>query len=337
MRRIVLSAFWFLFLFPNLFDATILHAENSSFEPPREIIDQDWRIHSLLEAGHLEKHYLMFVEFDKNGTAWIASSSGLVKYDGYTWAKYTTIHGLPSSFVRCVLIASNGTMWVGTDKGAGTFDGSSYRSMGSENKLTGQSIRRIREDSSGTVWFCSDSGGLSAFKDGQWARYTTKEGLPNNQVLDFFEDSTGRQFALTARGLAQRDGDRWMHILRDQTGPFESFWSMVETPIHELRVSSNAALYEFKDNQWTRYISQYPYDYKLCVTQDGKVISCGNIGEKSQFFLEWGETDFYPVSAGFKLPIRGISDLRESPDTLRQGKGGLGRLLEGGENADGRH
>lgn len=321
MKQFVHNTYSFLILWLSLFLPNYLPAQNSPFIPPQEIIDQDWRIHSLLEEGKLEKHYLMFVEFDKDGAAWIASSNGLLKYDGYTWTRYSTESGLPSSFVRCVLINSKGLMWVGTDKGAGVFDGKSFQRMGSETGLSGQCIRRIREDSHGAIWFCGDSwpimndpGGLTVFQDGQWIQYTPKDGLPHKRILDFFEDSQGRKFALTMNGMAQWEGERWINPIQGLSLQNELFWSIVESPEYGVLASSSQAIYVLNNNQWTRYASQFPRDYKLCVTKDGKVFSCGELGQKNRYFLEWKGTQFQPVSAGFKSPAREISQMRESPD-----------------------
>lgn len=323
MGRLIQQVLLILLSWLPQFISLSLFAQESSFLPPQEIVGQEWRIHSLLEQGNLKNQFLMFLEFEKDGTAWIASSNGLLKYDGYTWKNYTIADGLPSSFVRCALITSKGVMWVGTDKGVGVFDGNTFRRMGSENGLSSQNIRRIREDSSGTIWFCGDAwpnpadpGGLTSFQDGQWTQHPVQNGLPTNRILDFFEDSQGRQFVITFRGLAQRIGDRWTCPLVDQNLPLanDRVWSIVESPDYGVVASNARYIYTLKNNQWTCFANQFPQNYKLCAARDGKIVTCGEFGGYKRFFLEWNGADFQPVAAEIKAPIREISQVCEAPD-----------------------
>ena len=84
---------------------------------------QPWRVTSFLEDANLQGRGVFFLDFEADGTVWIAASDGLYRYDGYRWDRYTSAHGLPSDYVRSVRVTHDGELWVGTDRGAGVFDG----------------------------------------------------------------------------------------------------------------------------------------------------------------------------------------------------------------------
>ena len=70
-------------------------------------------IESLLDDAGLFGRFVFYVDFDREGKAWIASSAGLYVYDGYTWTQFSQSDGLPSNFVRSLKVARDGTVWVG--------------------------------------------------------------------------------------------------------------------------------------------------------------------------------------------------------------------------------
>ena len=318
---------WFFILF-TLVQALFLNqsAHNvcgAPFKPPREMIDQPWRIHSFLSESHLQNQYFMFIEFEEDGTAWIASSNGLIKYDGYLWTPFTQENGLPSNFVRCILRAKDGRFWIGTDNGAGVFDGTGFHRMGSDQIIGAQCVRRIREDPDGTLWFCldrwphsDDTGGLVSLKDGQWTLYTVDHGLPSNNIIDYFCDSKGRRFALTTAGIGQMKNEGWIDPLRALNTPRSNtlFWSIAESPEYGVIATTGASLFVLHNGQWKQYDPQIPRQYKLCQTRDGQVYTCSDTGDKKHFFSVWNGNDFEPVSSGFKSPSREIIQVCEAPD-----------------------
>ncbi|MDP8243689.1 MAG: ATP-binding protein [Candidatus Hinthialibacter antarcticus] len=226
-----------------------------------EHFDRRWAYHDFTQDANLTNKSVFDFDFDQEGALWAAASDGLYHYDGYQWKQFTTEDGLPSDFVRCVLVASDKKLWVGTDKGAGVFDGSQFLSLGPEDGLSSQSVRRIRETKNGAIWFCCDrwpdintAGGAVRLLNGQWSTYTLESGLPNDHVMDVFEDSQSRLFFLTASGIYQLSDDEWLPIISpsDFDGDLQ-FWSMAETEQGDLIASTHKGIYQFANDEWTFY------------------------------------------------------------------------------------
>ncbi len=64
----------------------------------------------------------------------------------------------------------------------------------------------------GSVWLGTEGAGLLQWKDGVHKRFTTKDGLPGNQVRALAEDRDGNLWVGTNQGLGRLTGGRWSHL-----------------------------------------------------------------------------------------------------------------------------
>ena len=69
----------------------------------------------------------------------------------------------------------------------------------------GYPVRCIHEDRNRNLWLGTQGGGLLLFNPmtGQYIRYTTKDGLPNNTILRFLEDGKNNLWISTFNGLSR--------------------------------------------------------------------------------------------------------------------------------------
>lgn len=296
--------------------------------PNPEIIDRHHLLPLHLDGGLVDDG-LFSIDFDSDGTAWIASGNGLIRYDGYRWTRFTTDHGLPSNFVRCVYVSGTNEVWIGTDRGAGVFDGAAFDSRGSESGLAGSNVRRIFRDRQGTLWFCCDQwpvlgtrGGLSALRQGRWTQYTVADGLPSEYAVDFFESRDGRRFVATSGGVARwRDG-RWEQVLPvpGANAPEESQpinWTstaMVEVPGLGVVVSTGRRIYVEAGDDWRLLDDDSNANYGLCVTADGTLIACVTTAARMKAFSIWGSDGWEPATDSFSVPRGYVEMIKEAPD-----------------------
>ncbi|RJP19048.1 MAG: PAS domain S-box protein [Candidatus Omnitrophota bacterium] len=284
-----------------------------------------WRIEVLTDDLQLRDRNIFYIDFEPDGVAWIATSVGLYRYDGYRWKCFTETDGLPSSFVRCVHFDRSGRLWVGTNQGAGVFDGQTFSTLGSENGLAGPSVRRIREEEDGTLWFCSDRwmnaakpGGLASLQDGIWTQYGPNDGILIDSIYDFLKDTKGDRYALTNRTLYRQDGERWIEALQEQGISLHlgtlGFWSICESENQEILLSTNSPLYILHQNQWRRHDLHNPQSYRLFATRKGEIITLGYTPDKQYGFLKWDGSDFQLVSQSFEPSPGTIESINEAPD-----------------------
>ncbi len=293
---------------------------------PVERRDQSWRIRSFGADAGLARVNVFHLDFQRDGTTWIATSDGLYRYDGYQWRRFSVEDGLPSAVIRTVLVTRRGVLWVGTDHGAGVFDGHVFRRMGSERGLAGPCVRSIVEDPDGTLWFCCDQwpdarvpGGLSSYHDGVWKTYRERDGLSGDCVLDYFRDSRGRQFAMiSGKGVDCKVGDRWRPWSVRGCAP----WSMAETAAaglvtHDFRkvvVIRGTVTNEFAGADTQAGLGNGAPS-PLCATRDGALLTGSFLASGNRFgFFEWTGAAWRLVSAVINVRRTMVNYVREAPD-----------------------
>ncbi len=147
------------------------------------------------------------VAVDNAGIVWLATSIGLMRFDGTNWTTYTTSNsGLPSNFVITVEASPSGEIWVGTDNGLAKLVGSTWTVYRETNGLPANVVDAIAFAPNGHVWVGAFDGihfpyhgGVGDFDGATWVSYTTANSpLPHNQVTAITVDTSGKVWIGTA-------------------------------------------------------------------------------------------------------------------------------------------
>jgi len=109
---------------------------------------------------------------DLDGYLWIGTDAGLVRFDGWRFARWETIGtaSLPNSSVSALFVSADGTLWVGFRN-----DGAIWRigrgSAQADSPRHDQSglVADIAQDRQGTMWAVI-AGRLYRLANGMWAR-----------------------------------------------------------------------------------------------------------------------------------------------------------------------
>ncbi len=119
----------------------------------------EWTMYNSDNSGLPEKN-VKFVAYDKNGTVWFATGSGLVSFDGSSWEVFDTSNsGLPDDRVNSVMTALNGDLWISTRGGLCRYDGDVWEAFTKDNApLPSGSIRETAESPDGSIWIADERG-----------------------------------------------------------------------------------------------------------------------------------------------------------------------------------
>jgi serine phosphatase RsbU (regulator of sigma subunit)/ligand-binding sensor domain-containing protein len=96
---------------------------------------------------------------DSQGNLWLATSNGVIKYDGKQFTTYTTEDGLLVNDILDVREDSKGNLWFATwGGGVALYNGETFQAITTRQGLVHNNVRSIFEDSRGNMWFATDGG-----------------------------------------------------------------------------------------------------------------------------------------------------------------------------------
>jgi len=189
---------------------------------------------------------------DAEGTIWVATrANGLlaVRPDGGI-DRLTTIDGLPTNRLWCVLGDRRSNLWIGTSgRGLVRLRDGEIRNFTSAQGLPNDVVFGLHEGRDGTLWIATN-GGLGRLRGEELDGLTVDDGLSSNLIRALHEDRLGNLWIGTSGGGLNR--------LRD--GEFSRFgpeqglegghvWSLHEDARGVLWIGTSAGLFRWQDGR----------------------------------------------------------------------------------------
>jgi ligand-binding sensor domain-containing protein/signal transduction histidine kinase len=204
-------------------------------------------------TGISENNVLCILQ-DRQGFMWFGTSSGLIRYDGYTCTVYKNDKKNPRSisanFIQSIAESKNGDLWIGTSGGGlCRYDRRKDKFTRFKNDTTTQNsivdgdINFVLEDSQEQVWI-GTPGGLDRFDPNAnlFTHYTYNKSdsscLSDSYITSIFEDSNNDVWVATLKG--------GLNLFNRNTGTFTRF---LHSKNNDRSVSSNSIHTIFEDSK----------------------------------------------------------------------------------------
>jgi signal transduction histidine kinase/ligand-binding sensor domain-containing protein len=175
--------------------------------------------------------------------------TALAQYRVECW---TTDNGLPYNQIQGLWQTRDAYLWLTTPDGVARFDGVRFRVFNKSNTpgLTSYSFsyHALWEDRQGNLWMGTEDGGVMRYRGGVFTSYTTKEGLPSNDVLRVDEDATGTVWIYTRGGLAQ-----WKQGRLTRPGPALETGASLKAPGYSGTYGESYGLWRASAGVWQRF------------------------------------------------------------------------------------
>ena len=167
----------------------------------------------------------------KDGWLWIASPSGLTRFDGANFERVETLggHRLQSASTMGLLAARDGGLWIGHRFGGITaLVGGKVREYGKTEGLPPSAVFSLTEGPDGSIWACAGDG-LAQLAPGaaHFRRITADSGLPAGPARQVLFSRSGRQWVSVQGGVYWRDG---IGQRFQRAWPYLDLMSMAEGP-----------------------------------------------------------------------------------------------------------
>ena len=160
---------------------------------------------TLTKSKGLPSDTVLPVYQDRQGTVWIGSDQGLTAWNDGRLTNYTRGKGVPDNLVFSIAQDHSGTLWIGTRHGLTRLkDGK----IGPIEDLAGNRVVCTYVDHKNGLWAGSRSG-LTHFDGHSFNTYTTRDGLPSDDVRAIYEDGRGTLWIGTSGGLSRLEDGRF--------------------------------------------------------------------------------------------------------------------------------
>jgi signal transduction histidine kinase/CheY-like chemotaxis protein/ligand-binding sensor domain-containing protein len=133
-----------------------------------------------------------------NGSLWLGTNArGGLRYQGGHWTTFGAAQGYPEPGIFTIAESRPGVLWAGGRQTLSEFDGQRWRLL-----LGGlDRVRSILRTRSGALWVATAGGILRRVGD-SWLTNDEADGLTSDICFKLFEDSRGRLWAATGRGIS---------------------------------------------------------------------------------------------------------------------------------------
>ncbi len=212
-----------------------------------------------------------------DGFIWIGSYSGLIRYDGNTFLRISSLSGIAS--VVSLYADSEQRLWIGTnDSGVALMAKGDLTFFGKKDGLASASVKAFAEDNNGNIYAAS-TGGLCVFdKDLNVSRVEYPE-LADERVTKLVSDKDGNIYGVTQMGDYFIIGnDKSLLYYATDKGYISSVCSIYPDPDRKdhfyLGSRQSEIIYcSVEDGHMTQNVySTYPLEHINCIKEYGKQI-----------------------------------------------------------------
>ncbi len=198
--------------------------------------------------------YINQLSLDESGTAWIATSGGIVRCDGTTWNIYNVDNiSLGSNVMRSSACDLLGNKFIGSNlDGLYTKNGSGTWSADFA-AAPFNSISTIAIDTNQGMWEGSNSGGL--FDYGVTVYNTSNSAIPSNAVRNLAIDKLNRKWIASNVGIIMFDDINWNTYTTATTGLLSNDTYCVGIDTLGIIWAGGPGLAAYDGSSWTAYNS----------------------------------------------------------------------------------
>jgi len=172
------------------------------------------------QASGLSSNLVWSIFEDSDGDIWVGTKGGgLNHFNPATNAFSSSSNDRKSAsirrgWIRTIFEDRDGNLWLGTEgRGLNLYRKQTgvlrtYLTVEADStSLSHNNVTAIYQDSLGALWVATYGGGLNRFdgENGEFMRFTERDGLPNNVVYGILPDDDGHLWLSTNGGLCMFD------------------------------------------------------------------------------------------------------------------------------------
>jgi signal transduction histidine kinase/ligand-binding sensor domain-containing protein len=259
----------------------------------------DGRIRRYNDRDGLPDPFVRALWEDRDGNMWAGTNSGIARLEGSRFV--TPLAGdADSDPVRCLFEDREGNLWVGANGGLTRYRDTVFTVYGKTEGMPSDEPNTIYQDRAGHIWVGFHDSGLMRFGPGPRRIFTTRDGLPNNEIFSIHEAANGDLLIGARGGMARlHDGRFTTFVPRDPLARLSVF-DAIEDTAGRIWMASAGGLAELKAGRARILLEAEPVlanaVVTLCADRNGAVWA-GTYG-KGLWRVEEGGTQQFTTASG---------------------------------------
>jgi ligand-binding sensor domain-containing protein len=125
----------------------------------------------------------------------------------------------PHAITRTIVQDRKGNIWIAAFDGGFRYDGKSFTNITST--VSSARFFSVLADRKGNVWFGSIGSGVYRYDGTSFQHFTTRDGLPNNEIVSIYEDKAGTIWFGANGGVSRYDGKSFRNYVMDGNSMME--------------------------------------------------------------------------------------------------------------------
>ena len=176
--------------------------------------------------------------------AWVRDALLVVRPDGSTPARFTTLEGLTGNQVTALYEDRAGAVWVGTSRGLDAFRLREPGTPTLRRDVPQQALTTLAANDG--VW-AGTMQGLLRISGDRVTAYSEQDGLPGQRITALHLDNRGTLWVAGEQGIAVRRGARFVRVSPPGEQVFNQVAAIATDPEGSLWVSDFQSLHRLKD------------------------------------------------------------------------------------------
>ena len=173
--------------------------------------------------------------FVEGNNYWIATTGGLVHYNGKKFKNYNTRDGLASNTINKIEKSPNGDIWIATDNGISIYNGTSFKNYYRNDGLNHPNINGFLFDTNGDIYVATN-----------WGVNLIREGRIVS--IDPMSNGMSQRLARTTDMVKSRDGVYWFSTYGNGVWKYDPFSVINLTRTDNVPTSQKSGIISDKDN-----------------------------------------------------------------------------------------
>ncbi len=212
---------------------------------------------------------------DRDGNIWVGTNAGIARLDGDRFVAPADGELHDQAQVRCLFEDREGDLWVGANDGLTRYRDATLAVYGKSEGLPSDEPNTVFQDHAGRIWVGFHDSGLMLFSRQARRVFTTRDGLPNNEIFSIRETRGGDLLIGARGGLVRMHSDRFTTFRPPDTLGRQSVFDAMEDSSGRIWLAAAGGLAVLENGRYRMLVPNEPLLVSSFVTlmqsRDGAV------------------------------------------------------------------